>query len=47
MVEPRESGCGIRRAHVAAGTGGFDDDGRLDFAVMNDVADYVSVFLTR
>ena len=28
-------------------TGDFDGDGRLDFAVANDAADYVSVFLTR
>ena len=30
-----------------AATGDFDGDGRLDFAVANDAADYVSVFLTR
>ena len=28
-------------------TGDFDGDGRVDFAVANDAADYVSVFLTR
>ena len=28
-------------------TGDFDGDGRLDFDVANDAADYVSVFLTR
>ena len=28
-------------------TGDFDGDGPLDFAVANDAADYVSVFLTR
>ena len=28
-------------------TGDFDGDGRLDFAVANDAADFVSVFLTR
>ena len=28
-------------------TGDFDGDGRIDFAVANDAADYVSVFLTR
>ena len=28
-------------------TGDFDGDGRVDFAVANDGADYVSVFLTR
>ena len=28
-------------------TGDFDGDGRVDFAVANHAADYVSVFLTR
>ena len=28
-------------------TGDFDGDGRFDFAVPNDAANYVSVFLTR